>query len=162
MVPAREAPKMQYDTANFARVYPSTMSNTNVTQREDVTDVATAVAENFSDYINPNNPVSHSNSGRRDCTAVHAFVFLSLSLSLALNLLSSFIQPSSRCPSASVWHTNSRDACVVSRAHMAHFSTWISKLERAPDRHRLPFHFRRDQCAFKRADFPMSLLNDDA
>lgn len=155
----RKASKMQYDIANLARVYLSTMLSTDVTQREDVTDVATAVAENFSDYINPNNPVSHSNSGRRDCTAVHAFV--SLSLSLALNLLSPFIQPSSRHPSASVWHTNSRDACVVSRAHVAHFSTWISKLERAPDRHRLPFHFRRDQCVFKRANFPTFRLNDD-
>lgn len=140
---------MQYDTANFARVYPSTMLNTDVTQREDVTDVATAVAENFSDYINPNNPVSHSNSGRRDCTAVHALVFLSLSLSLSIYLLLLTSSPRlfSLRPSASVWHTNSRDACVVSRAHMAHFSTWISKLERAPDRHRLPFHFRPDQCA---------------
>lgn len=86
-----------------ARVYiRQQMLDRDVTQQEDVTDVATAVAENFSDYINPNNLVSHSNSGWRGCTAFHAFVSLSFSSSaplsiLLLTLLSPFayIQPSS-------------------------------------------------------------------
>lgn len=123
--------KMQYDTAILDGVE---RRDDAVTPRGRHRRRSGGAAPNFSDYINPNNPVSHSNSGRR---GLHRFPRSSPCSSLypscsqspfLLRAFSVFARPPRR--GLSVWHTNSRDACVVSRIHtMTHFSTWIPKLK---------------------------------
>lgn len=114
-----QVPKMQHDTVNFGEL--STVLNAEVWRSDtEKTSPATVAAPNFSDYINLNNPVSHSNSVRWGCTAFHRSSLRLFYLSILL-----LTHPSLRIfslhltvpSSSSVWRTNSRNACVVSRTH---------------------------------------------